>query len=121
MLLNNMISAYEYCYYPNRFDGDDKLDDLSEESHEDLEFIKYLVYDHYTEKDEGYSHYYDMAFDELYKYFDDLLNKYNFKGASIRDAFCEGFDDWNSFENEVNELFNVFLEKNDVKLVKKIN
>lgn len=111
-----MLSAYEFCYE----DAYDNFDDqLSREVHAEIELIKYFVYDHYTERDEGYSHYYGATFAELYEDVDKLLNKYNYKGEVIRDAFCEGFDDWENFHNEVDELFTLILKKNNVKVVKK--
>lgn len=113
-----MISAYDYCYDWENFN--DISGQLTDETNQDLELIKYFVYDHYTEYKYGYSHYYDLTFAELYDDVDALLNKYNFKGNVIRNSFLDNFENWNEFKKEVNELFDVFLIKNNI-ILKRIN
>lgn len=113
-----MLSAFEFCYYFENFE-DDISEKETSESRQDLELIKYFVYDHYTERHDRYSHYYGLTFDELYKDVDALLNRYAFKGETIRKTFCEGFNDWDGFEKEVDELFNVFLQKNNFHVKRK--
>lgn len=106
------IDVYEFCYESYNFEKITNQETPT--SRKDLELIEYFVYDHYNERNDRYCHYYDLPFEDLYKRVDALLNKYNFKGAKIRESFSTGFNAWDDFSKELTELFNVFLTKNNI-------
>lgn len=106
------IDVYEFCYESYNFEKITNQETTT--SRKDLELIEYFVYDHYNERKERYCHYYNLTFDDLYKRVDVLLNRYNFKGARIRESFSTGFNAWDDFSKELTELFNVFLTKNNI-------
>lgn len=109
---NEKIDVYEFCYESCNFEKITSQE--TPDSRRDLDLIKYFVYDHYNECKGRYCHYYDLTFDDLYTKVDILLNKYDFKGAKIRDSFSVCFSDWDDFSKELTELFNLFLIKNNI-------
>lgn len=114
-LIMKFVSYYEYISNEKVRDYIDK--NLSSESADDMQTFDYLYYDfsddmHGSEEDWSYA--YCKTFAEIKDEVKALIKKYNFKSKLLLKGFEKGFNDWKAFYKEVNEIFNVMLQKNNI-------
>lgn len=109
------VSYYEYTSNEKIRDYIDK--NLTSNSAQDMSTFDYLYYDfaddmHGSEEDWSYA--YCKTFTEINDEIKSLIKKYNFKGNILLKGFEKGFNDWKAFYKEVDEIFNVMLQKNNI-------
>lgn len=81
---------------------------VSSEDVKDLETLDYLYYDLKDADKNDPAIVYEMA------NVMDLILKYNYVGKYITKAFDPTFTDWDNLYKEIDEIFNIILEKNNI-------
>ncbi len=88
-------------------------DERDKKTRADIDLLQYLELDLGDDKRGGYAFYYSCPIVELKGVFAKLLEKYNFCGETILNAFDADVDDehcdWDRFYDEVEELFQVIV------------
>lgn len=111
---------FEFIKYSDYVDSDfrDYVENhMTYDGGTDIGIIDYLFYDFADDKKDKdeWSYYHSKKLSDVKPEIENLLSKYNFKGALILKAFEKDFNDWKSFYDELDQLFNEILKKNIVE------